>query len=103
MSCVFDNGTIPVPLARPRVPRSPTRLLLEAGIRIDPHVSLPIPAAAKFAAIAAPVPPLDPPGARDRSYGLRVCPATELTLVSPYASSCMLVLPMITAPASRSF
>jgi hypothetical protein len=72
-------------------------------MRIDPHVSLPMPAAAKLAAMAAPVPPLDPPGFRDRSYGLRVWPPNELMVVMPAASSCMLVLPMMTTPASRSF
>ena len=41
-------------LERPWVPRSPTRLLCAAGILMDPQVSLPIPAAAKFAASAAP-------------------------------------------------
>jgi hypothetical protein len=53
---------IPLRLANPCVPRIPTKLLCDAGIRIDPQVSLPIPTAAKLAAIAAPVPPLEPPG-----------------------------------------
>ena len=37
----------------------------------------PCPPAAKFAATAAPVPPLDPPGLRSRSYGFFVCPKRE--------------------------
>ena len=74
---------MPVRLESPCVPRRPTRLLCEAGLRIEPHVSLPMPAAAKFAAIAAPVPPLDPPGLRSRSYGLRVCPNRDPTVVMP--------------------
>ena len=41
-------------------------------MRIDPQVSLPMPAVAKLAPMAAPVPPLDPPGTRIKSYGLRV-------------------------------
>jgi hypothetical protein len=45
----------------------PTRLLAEAGERIDWPVSLPVPNTAKFAAIATPVPPLEPPGVRLRS------------------------------------
>ena len=49
------------------VPRIPTKLLCEAGMRIDPQVSLPMPAAAKLAAIAAPVPPLEPPGLRSNA------------------------------------
>ena len=72
------------------------------GIRIEPQVSLPMPAAAKLAATAAPVPPLDPPGLRVGSYGLRVWPPSELIVVMPAASSCRFVLPMMTAPASRS-
>ena len=49
-----------------------------AGPRIDPPVSVPSPTAAKAAAIAAPVPPLDPAGVRRRSYGFRVIPLREL-------------------------
>ena len=67
MSCVSDSGMIPSRLDRPRVPRRPYRLLCADGMRIDPHVSVPMPAAAKLAATAAPVPPLDPPGLRDGS------------------------------------
>ena len=67
MSWVDDSGITPVRLDRPWVPRSPTRFWLAAGMRIDPQVSLPMPAAAKLAPTAAPVPPLDPPGTRCRS------------------------------------
>jgi hypothetical protein len=41
--------------------------LCDDGIRIEPLVSVPMVNAAKFAAAATPDPPLDPPGARDRS------------------------------------
>src|SRR2546422_1060963 len=57
---------MPVRLASPCVPRMPARLLWDAGMRIDPQVSLPMPTAAKLAAMAAPVPPLEPPGLRTR-------------------------------------
>ena len=67
MSCVVESGTMPVRLDSPCVPRRPTRSLCDAGLRIDPQVSLPMPATAKFAATAAPVPPLEPPGLRSRS------------------------------------
>jgi len=67
ISCVLESGMIPVRLARPCVPRTPTKLLCEAGMRIDPQVSLPMPTAAKLAAIAAPVPPLEPPGLRSNA------------------------------------
>ena len=61
-----------------------------------------MPTAAKFAAIAAPVPPLDPPGLRVGSYGFLVCPPSELIVVMPRANSCRFDLATITAPASRS-
>ena len=70
-------------------------------MRIEPQVSEPQPTVAKLAAIAAPVPPLEPPGQRAGSYGLRVCPPSELTLVMPAASSCMFALARMIAPASR--
>ena len=70
-------------LESPFVGRSPTRLLCDDGMRIEPHVSLPQPTAAKLAAIAAPVPPLDPPGLRRRSYGLSVCPPSDAIVVIP--------------------
>jgi len=102
MSCVVESGTMPVRLDSPCVPRRPTRSLCDAGLRIDPQVSLPMPATAKFAATAAPVPPLEPPGLRSRSYGFLVWPNREPTVVIPDASSCMFVLPRITAPAALS-
>ena len=72
-------------------------------MRIDPHVSLPIPTAAKFALIAAPVPPLEPPGLRSSAYGFFVWPNSEPSVVIPYANSCMFDFAMTIAPASRSF
>ncbi len=92
---------MPVRLSSPWVARNPTRLFSAAGIRIEPQVSLPIPAAAKLAATAAPVPPLEPPGTRSSWYGLRVNPKREPMLVIPYANSCMVALARMTAPASR--
>ena len=101
MSWVRESGTMPSPLASPRVPRRPTRAWCAEGMRIDPQVSLPMPKAPKLAATAAPVPPLDPPGLRRGSYGLRVWPPNDAMVVIPRASSCMLVLPRTIAPASR--
>jgi hypothetical protein len=66
-SCVKLLGMTPARLTSPRVGRTPTRQQAEAGERIDWPVSLPVPSSAKFAAIAAPVPPLEPPGVRVRS------------------------------------
>ncbi len=93
---------MPSMLDSPLVGRRPTRSFCAAGIRMDPHVSLPHPTAAKLAATAAPVPPLEPPGLRVGSYGLRVWPPRDPMVVIPLASSCMFDLPRITAPASRS-
>jgi hypothetical protein len=45
----------------------PTRLLADAGERIEFTVSDPVPTVAKLAAKTAPVPPDEPPGVRDRS------------------------------------
>ena len=87
MSCVRESGTMPSPLASPRVPRSPASAWCAEGMRIDPQVSLPMPKAPKLAATAAPVPPLDPPGLRSGSYGLRVWPPREAIVVIPRANS----------------
>src|SRR5690349_7713143 len=81
MSCVCESGITPLRLTSPWVGRRPARLANADGMRIDPHVSDPHPTAAKLAAIAAPVPPLDPPGHRRGSYGFFVCPPRELMLV----------------------
>ena len=47
-------------------------------------------------------PPLEPPGARDRSHGLRTGPNAEFSFEPPIANSSMLVLPTNTASAFRS-
>ena len=78
---------MPSTLESPFVGRSPKRLLCADGMRIEPQVSLPHPIAAKLAAMAAPVPPLEPPGFRVGSYGFLVCPPSPLMLVIPRASS----------------
>src|SRR5262245_29722290 len=72
-----------------------------AGMRIDPPVSVPSAARAIPVATATADPPLDPPGDRDVSSGCRTTPNAEFSLVVPKANSSRLVLPMITAPASR--
>ena len=61
-SCVWESGMIPSMLERPLVGRSPKRFWYADGMRIDPHVSDPHAMAAKLAATATAVPPLDPPG-----------------------------------------
>lgn len=67
-----------------------------------PPVSVPIAAAARWAAVAAADPPDDPPATRVGSAGLRVAPTCGFTVVTPNASSCRLSLPSRTAPASAS-
>ncbi len=76
------------------MPTVPQRL---AGMRIEPPVSDPIAAMANPAATAMPDPPLEPPGTRSVSNGLR---AGGVSM--PQANSCILVLPSRMAPASRS-
>src|SRR5690242_21661867 len=99
---------MPARLTRPSVGLMPTRAFIEAGQMIDPSVSLPIPAAEKLAAIAEPVPELDPHGLRSSAYGFLVCPPRPLQpllacVERKFAHSLRLVLPSITAPALRRF
>src|SRR5437870_1311869 len=61
VSLWLSSGAIPVRLTSPTVGRMPTRLLIDEGARTLPPVSVPIPTVPKFAAIATPVPPLEPP------------------------------------------
>ena len=65
-------------------------------------MSLPSPTAAKPAATAAALPPLEPPGTRVGSSGLRVGPNAEFSVLDPMANSSRLVLPTTIAPAARS-
>ena len=64
VSCVKEYGTIPARLTRPTVGRIPTKLLADAGERIELIVSVPRPITPIFDAIVAPVPPEEPPGVR---------------------------------------
>ena len=54
------------------------------------------------AATAAALPPLEPPGLRSVSQGLRVIPKAGPSVSPMIASSGRLVLPITTAPAARS-
>src|SRR4030088_1062997 len=69
---------------------------------MDPPVSEPSATGTRPAATAAAEPPLDPPGTRVRSWGLRVGPNAEFSVDDPMANSSRFVLPMTTAPAARS-
>ena len=73
-----------------------------AGWRIEPPVSVPRESGVMRAATAAAAPPLEPPGIRERSQGLRVFWKAEFSVEPPMANSSMLVLPRITASAALS-
>src|SRR5438132_1666629 len=75
----------------------PTSPQWDAGIRIEPPVSDPIPPGAIRAATAAPVPPLDPPALRSRSHGFLVG-----GVYTPHANSCIVVFPRTIAPTALS-
>src|SRR5512147_1616223 len=80
----------------------PTTPHKEAGCRTDPPVSVPNAPRHRSAATAAALPPLDPPGTRLVSHGLRVTPYAEFSVLEPIANSSVLVLPRNTAPNARS-
>ena len=73
-----------------------------AGWRIEPPVSVPRASGASQAATAAAEPPLEPPGMRSRSHGLRVTWKALFSVDEPMANSSMFVLPSSTASAWRS-
>ena len=89
-------------LIRPRCGINPTRPVYAAGMRMDPAPSLAEAAPTRPAATAAAEPPLEPPGVRPVSHGLRVSPVASLSVNPQIASSGRLVTPNTIAPASRS-
>jgi hypothetical protein len=64
VSWVMEIGMMPVRLTSPTVGFRPTRPFTDAGQMMLPSVSVPTPTAPRLAAIAAPVPELDPQGFR---------------------------------------
>src|SRR5688572_33107810 len=97
---------MPERLTRPIVGLMPTRPFALDGQTIEPSVSVPTPIAARLAAIALPVPELDPQGLRSSTYGFLVCPPRALQPLDDlvermFAHSLRFVLPRITAPAAR--
>ena len=73
----------PCLLTRPKVGLSPAVPQYDAGMRIDPPVSLPMAMKAMPDATAAADPPLDPPGMHSMSQGLRTAPKCGLFDVIP--------------------
>src|SRR5262249_58270616 len=86
---------------RPRDGLIPNRPQQEAGIRIEPPPSLPWASGASPAATAAAAPPLQPPGVRDASHGLRQSPFSSDSVTAIVPNSGVFVLPITTNPASR--
>ena len=85
----------------------PAKPFDDDGQTMEPSVSVPMPPAARFAEMPAPVPELEPHGLRSSAYGFRVSPPRPLHpldewLERMFAHSLRLVLPRITAPAFRS-
>jgi hypothetical protein len=80
----------------------PTTPHSAAGWRIEPPVSEPSPSGANPAATAAADPPLEPPGTRAVSCGLRVAPNAEFSVELPIANSSRLVLPIGIPPAATT-
>src|SRR5262249_22057542 len=98
---------MPARLTSPSVGLIPTRPFADEGQTIEPSVSVPIATAARFAETATPDPELEPQGVRSTAYGFRVRPPRPLHRLEEwfdlkFAHSPRLVLPRITAPASRS-
>ena len=106
VSWVDEIGMMPRRETRPTVGLIPTRPHIEAGQRIEPSVSVPMPAAARLPEMPAPVPLDEPHGLRSRAYGFLTCPPRPLQpevdrVERKFAHSERLVLPRTTAPAAR--
>src|SRR5690625_1515861 len=86
----------------PRVGLKPTTPQQLAGIRAEPAPSVASAITAMPLATAAAPPPVEPPGDKDRSHGLRATPYTSLIVVGEDASSGLLVAPIIVHPAFSS-
>ena len=67
-----------------------------------PPVSLPRATPQIAAAAAEALPPLEPPGTREGSHGLRTGPHAQCSLLEPIANSSRFVFPITIAPAPRS-
>src|SRR5258705_11545164 len=87
---------------RPKLGLRPTSPQKLAGIRIEPAPSEPSASGPNPAATAAAPPPVDPPGVRVRSQGLRDSPNNGLPVEPPQSNSGRWVRPSKIAPASPS-
>src|SRR3954466_8863323 len=93
---------MPVREIRPCVAATPTRLFKVVGLVMEPVVSLPRPIVANHAAMAAPVPELEPPPLFTGLYRLttRAFSVPPPCSPTPYQSD-WLSLPKIIAPCAR--
>ena len=73
-----------------------------AGRRTEQPVSVPSPMSQRPAAMAAALPPDEPPAVRPGCAGLRTVPYQGFWLVTPQANSCRFAFPTSCAPAARS-
>ena len=71
-------------------------------MRTEPPPSVPSARGAMPSATAAAAPPLEPPGVREVSHGLRVMPVSGPSVTPFQPSSGVVVLPTITPPCSRT-
>ena len=97
VSTLHETGHTPIRLMRPKVGLRPTRLLLLAGCRTEPAVSVPMENRPRDAATADPEPLLDVPGLMSVFQALRLL--TGLSWLWPTSET---TLPTSTAPASSS-
>src|SRR3954452_20908886 len=74
VSWLCAMGMMPARLMRPSVGLIPTRPDADDGQTTEPSVSVPMPIAARFAAMAVPVPELEPQALRSSTYGFFVSP-----------------------------
>ena len=95
-------GSAPVRSTRPGVGRSPVMPQNEAGMRIDPPVSVPSARGTAPEATATADPDEEPPTMRAGSSGWATGPWHETSPVAPAPSSCWLALATTIAPAARS-
>src|SRR5690625_280197 len=79
---------------RPLVGFKPTRLVKDAGIRIDPPPSLAPATGTIPEATAAAAPPLEPPGEKFLCHGLRVAPCRAGSVIFLRANSGVFVYPV---------
>ena len=102
VSKVGTSGKTPSTGIRPHEGFMPTRPQQAAGSRIEQPVSVPRPMSQSPAAIAAALPPDEPPAVAPGSAGLPTVPYHGFWLVTPQANSCRFALPTSCAPAASS-